>query len=466
MNQIKYIVLIFAIIIAALSLYLHKDTTIIKGEKPFYIGSSTCKQCHTKKHQSWSRSSHPKIFKKYTNDSQIIADFKNKPDFVKFDKKDIDLIIGYQWEQVFATEIDGEYYPLPAKWMELTKEWIPYKTKKWHKTPLTQNCNGCHTTGLNKQTGEFKEFGVSCESCHGPGSKHVQNKSMLKNIECSICHSIKGSLKEELEKEEDIVKSIKSAVCGQCHSRGIENKIMTHQTEVQFNFPVEYLPGQELSKNFKPTTPETDKKGKNWWGNGVSKNRHQEYADFAKSAHAKSLTNLRTKRKKRCSLKSNDNCLKCHSGDYIIEKRYKDRKGKEDIVLPTIQNAKDSITCVVCHNPHKAGDKKTKAADKCIECHTKDTKTMKEDKKHQPCPTDKAGCADCHMPKIVQTGGKFSLRSHAFKIIPPEATIKYGMPNSCQNGSCHADKTTQWAINEFEKFYRKKEKTLAEAVKQ
>ena len=55
--------------------------------------------------------------------------------------------------------------------------------------------------------------------------------------------------------------------------------------------------------------------------------------------------------------------------------------------------------------------------------------------------------------------------SFAFKIIPPEATIKYGMPNSCQNGSCHTDKSTQWAIDEYEKFYNKKDKTLADIVK-
>ncbi|MEA3499033.1 MAG: multiheme c-type cytochrome, partial [Campylobacterota bacterium] len=349
MKKVKYLVSIIIVLVMVLSLYLHRETTIVKGDELFYVGSDSCKQCHTKKHKSWKSSSHHKIFKKYTNDSQIIADFENKPDFVKFEKKDIELIIGYQWEQVFAREIDGEYYPFPAKWMELTKKWIPYKTDKWDKTPLTQKCNGCHTTGLNKETGEFKEFGVSCESCHGPGSKHVQNKSMLLKKECNICHS-SGSLKEKLENEEDIVRTVKSAVCGQCHSRGVENKIMTHQTEVQFNFPVEYLPGQNLSKNFKQTTLETDKKGKNWWGNGISKNRHQEYADFAKSDHATSLKNLKTKRRESCGSEPTDKCLNCHSGDYRLAKQYNDRvDDSKKMVLPTLKNAKEGITCVVCH---------------------------------------------------------------------------------------------------------------------
>ncbi len=455
MKLLKYLVLISITILVGISLYLHKDTTIFKSDQSYYIGSNSCSSCHEKKHRSWHTSSHPKIFKIYTDDSQIIADFKNKPDFVKFDKKDIDVIIGYQWEQVFAREVNGEYYPFPAKWMELTKKWIPYKTKKWHKTPLTQKCNGCHTTGLNKETGEFVEYGVSCESCHGPASTHVQNQQMIKNIECKICHNSK-SLKEKLENEVDIIKSIKPAVCGQCHSRGTEKKVMTHQTQVQFNFPVEYLPGQELSENFKQTTPQTDKKSKNWWGNGISKNRHQEYADFAKSGHSSSLKNLKIKRRKECGGEPTDKCLKCHSGDYILAK-------KEDKHKITLSNAKYGITCVVCHNPHKVGDKKNKAADKCIECHTKDTKTMKNEPKHYPCPTSQITCADCHMPKIVKTGGKYSLRSHAFRIIPPEATEKYSMPNSCQNGSCHQAKSLEWAKDEYKKFY--KTKNLADTVK-
>ena len=449
MRTLKYIIIMAIFIAIGMSIYVHKDTTVMKGDDPYYMGSDSCKKCHTSKHTSWHDSMHPKIFKPYTNDSQIVADFENKPDFVNFEKKDIDVIIGGKWEQVFAREIDGEQYPFPAKWMHLTKEWVPYKTDSWHETPLTQKCNGCHTTGLNKETGEFVEYGVSCESCHGPGSLHVQNKSILKNVMCKSCHK-SASLKETLENEVDILRSIKPAVCGQCHSRGTEDTINKYHTKVQFNFPTEYLPGQELSKNFKPNTLETDKKNENWWGNGISKNRHQEYADFAKSGHSKSLKNLRRKKGTSCDKKPDDTCLKCHSADYILA---------DDDAKPTLATAKSGITCVVCHNPHTVGNTKEKASEQCIECHTEETKTMKNNPKHYPCPEEEVTCADCHMPRIVTTGGKFSLRSHAFKIIPPEATEKYGMPSSCQNSGCHSNKTVEWAKKEYHKFYADKNLT-------
>ncbi|MCW8888920.1 MAG: hypothetical protein OQK25_07650, partial [Gammaproteobacteria bacterium] len=58
-----------------------------------------------------------------------------------------------------------------------------------------------------------------------------------------------------------------------------------------------------------------------------------------------------------------------------------------------------------------------------------------------------------HMPKIVKTGGFLSLRSHAFKIIPPSETAKSGMPNSCQNGGCHDNKSVDWALDAFNQHY-------------
>lgn len=454
--------ILFFIIFTVISffIYLHYDTSIVNGNEAHYVSSNSCKSCHTDKHSSWNNSLHPKIFKKYIDDSQIVADFKNKPNFVAFDKSDIEVIIGGKWEQVFAREINGDYYPFPAKWMVLTQEWVPYRVDDWNQTPLNQKCNGCHTVGLNEETKEFVEWGVGCESCHGPGSVHIENRKIVNDPTCKTCHTSTSSLVQKLNLKNDIIVSEKSAVCGQCHSRGNQTIVDKYHTQVQFNFPVEYLPGQNISNNFNMTTPQTDNKGKNWWGNGVSKNRHQEYADFAMSKHANSLKNLKEKRSEKCGEMPKDSCLQCHSGDYILAKENK----------PTLETAKLGITCVVCHNPHTLGEgkyDKNKASSGCGNCHIANLsyETSKTGLAHYPCPTNEVSCADCHMPKIVKTGGKFSLRSHAFKIIPPEATEKYGMPNSCQNGSCHQDKSLQWAKIEYKKFYVDKPKTLSEVVR-
>jgi hypothetical protein len=47
------------------------------------------------------------------------------------------------------------------------------------------------------------------------------------------------------------------------------------------------------------------------------------------------------------------------------------------------------------------------------------------------------------MPKIEQIIAGLNVRSHTFKLIPPEATERLKIPNSCN--TCHTDKTVQWA---------------------
>jgi len=439
----KLIIIIFLIMLT-IALYLHKDS--LNQDPGLYIGSEKCQNCHQTQHSAWHETLHSKMFKPVENQEEILGDFDSHNPLVTFKKDAIDFVIGSQWEQVYARMIDGEYYPFTAKWLVLTQQWVPYKVKNWKETPLSIKCNGCHTTGFNPQTYEFSEFGIGCEACHGPGNLHVQNQAMKTSVQCSLCHTNNNKHIDKQDKK-DIIVSYKSAVCGQCHSRGSQAVDNEHM-KIKFNFPVEYIPGNEMNAAFKPLTQNQDKKGQFWWGNGISKNRHQEYADFALSKPAKSLKNLKEKRSKSCGEPQSD-CLQCHSTDY----RMADNDNK-----PSLDEAKEGITCIACHEPHGIDQqylRNSVGANKCEECHTDNLSrsTMKSGKPHTPCPTGKVQCADCHMPKIVSTGGAFSLRSHAFKIIPPEATEKYQMPNSCQNGNCHKDKDLQWAKNAYRDYY-------------
>lgn len=420
------------IFLAVLFIYwfgtVHNDT----DKSPAYVGSQNCKSCHQSHYSSWKDNTlHPLIFLPITDQSQIVGDFDQNNPLVTFKKEDITHVIGSKWEQVYMRVIDKEYYPFTAKWMITAQKWVPYKVHDWKETPASTKCNGCHTTGLNTNTYEFSEFGVSCEACHGAGSLHVKHQTMTVDTECALCHT------KPHEDEADIIVSIKSTVCGQCHSRGESmGKGIGGMTTV-FNFPLEYKAGSDISKVFIPSTVNNDKKGKNWWGNGVSKNRHQEFADFSFSKHATSLEDLKQKKNPHGGEK-NDDCLKCHSQDY---------RSAKDGEKPTIKTAMYGLTCVTCHEPHGL-DRNVKGsvgAYKCGECHVNTFSTAVHTdnrlEQHFPCPVDKVTCADCHMPRIVKTGGDFTIRSHAFQIIPPEASVTYEMPNSCQNSGCHSDKS-------------------------
>lgn len=438
MSKNKLLLLIFVLATALVSTWqLHP-----KEETPVYVTSSACKQCHQKYYNSWSNTLHPKMFRPVKNDNDILGDFTSKDPALTFSKDEVEYVVGNRWEQVYARKIDGEYYPLPARWYVKQQKWSPYKVDSWQNTPMSEKCNGCHTTGFNPATYEFSEFGIGCEACHGPGSKHVVNKKMTTSFMCRLCH---GS---EAKKQTDIIRTVSSTVCGQCHNRG-KNMPFSDQDEPIFNFPVQYTPGEDLAKSFKPVTPTDDKKNKYWWGNGVAKSRHQEFADWEKSNHAKTLTLLKQNHTQEMG-QLQDSCLQCHSTDYLMA-----GKGPK----PTMRTAQYGITCVACHNPHKIreqGAPARKVNEPCSTCHAtqKTTCTEQTNPAHFPCPLDKVECVDCHMPYVVKSGGWYSIRGHAFIIISPLKNEQEGMPNSCLNGGCHQGCSLQWIQQEYRKFYR------------
>ena len=409
---------------------------------PVYVTSQSCRQCHQNEYNTWNSTLHPKMFRPVKNDSDILGDFTSKNPVLTFSKDEVEYVVGNRWEQIYVRKIDGEYYPFPARWYVEQQKWSPYKVDTWQQTPMSEKCNGCHTTGFNPTTYEFSEFGVGCEACHGPGSRHVANKKMTSSLMCRICHW------SEVEKQTDIIRSVSSTVCGQCHNRG-KSRPFSEQDAAVFDFPVQYTPGEDLAKSFKSLSPGEGKKNRYWWGNGVAKARHQEFADWGKSNHAKALTLLKQNHTPKMGILQ-DACLECHSTDYLLA---------DTSQRPTMRTAKYGITCVACHNPHKISTKGESGPtfnEPCISCHvSKNTNCAGQtDPAHFPCPQDKVECVDCHMPYVVQSGGWYSIRGHAFIILSPLENEQAAMPNSCQNGGCHQDRSLQWLQREYRTFYK------------
>ncbi len=50
--------------------------------------------------------------------------------------------------------------------------------------------------------------------------------------------------------------------------------------------------------------------------------------------------------------------------------------------------------------------------------------------------SSEATCIDCHMPYTAKSINAYDIRSHTFRVIPPDNTTLYEMPNSCTTG-CH-----------------------------
>lgn len=283
MKYVIKLLLLIAIAIATYYLIYHYNLS----HEATYVTSENCQSCHQDNYQSWKENTlHPYMFRPLKSEDEILGDFESGDPAVTFSKSDVQFILGNKWEQMYVKMIDGEYYPLPAKWHIMLKKWEPYKVDSWHETKMSHKCNGCHTTGFDPNTLKFAEFGIGCEACHGPGSLHQQNNMKRQDIGCSICHA--DDKPTSSTGSHDIISSVSPSVCGQCHNRGT-NSAQEAVREGKFNFPLQFSPDGDVTKSINPSTPKNDKNGKYWWGNGISKNRHQEFSDWSNSKHAKHI---------------------------------------------------------------------------------------------------------------------------------------------------------------------------------
>ena len=419
-------------LIAMLLLALSATVASAQGPSPnaTYMGMETCAMCHPQVAESVNQTLHPwKLRPK--DEANIVADWTVGEDVRTttiegetraFTADDVDYVIGASgrgWKQRFIKVIDGVWRILPAQWNIATKEWVPYHADSWMEHDYKKSCVGCHTTGFDPATQEFKDFGVTCEACHGPGSEHVAG----------------GGDKTK------IVKDLSGNVCARCHVRG--------KSPEGYGWPEGYLPGDagHYTDYYNADTSE-----KRWWmdGNeawpqGHAKSHHQQYMEWENSAHARALDDLIA------SGHAQDFCLKCHS---------EDARRLEGV---TVDTAQFSITCTTCHDPHGSDQPRgliQEAYDTCVQCHNGGTQGGTQPIEagatvHHPMQEMFEGvgalgvegtssphfsaasgpiCTSCHFVKTAKSAVPGDITSHWLKPIEPGEAVE-GEPDSCTG--CH-----------------------------
>ncbi|MHB2149353.1 cytochrome c3 family protein [Calditrichota bacterium LG25] len=246
-----------------------------------YVGSSTCKTCHSTIYEDVFKSGHPHKLKKIegappTYPVGTSPGVPNPP--TGFSWNDITYVIGgYGWKARF---MDSEGYILTGdterQWnlanaeLGLDAHWSGYDADKAPRKPYT--CGSCHTTGwvatdengphqdsLPGIYGTWSEPGVTCEACHGPGSDHASAPTatnISKEENCNSCHirgdvtqiDASGGLIKHHEQYEDLLASPhKSFQCATCHSphkstvyemggyKGDDNTCKTCHSDIKIN---------------------------------------------------------------------------------------------------------------------------------------------------------------------------------------------------------------------------------------
>ena len=332
-----------------------KKANVMYGPGKDYIGSASCMSCHKEVYDSYLKAHHyntsavidKEIFAKQhpRNDSVFYSDNL----FVRFHQQAdgfyqtaysrgieaashrMDMVFGSGKKgQTFLTWSDSSLYQLPLSWSFELNKWINSpgypRDKAMFNRMIHVKCFECHATYAEQRVDEYNKtlydsssivLSISCETCHGPGAKHVEyhTKNPADKRPAFIINTATLSRQQQLD------------ACASCHSGLREN------LQPAFSF----LPGNKLDEFFKPANDSIKKTKLDVHGN--------QYGLLTASKCFKQSLTL--------------NCSSCHN-------THQDETNKLELFAQR---------CMNCHNDAnhnfctvKNTDKQTLISN-CINCH-------------------------------------------------------------------------------------------------
>jgi len=337
---------------------------------PTFVGLQECRSCHETEFRSWLNSDHDKAMDVAT-DSTVLGDFNDaqftsKGVTFRFFRKNGKFFVhtagpggemgDFEITHTFGHEPLQQYLvPFPGGRMQcLTIAWDT-ELKQWfdlypdadipHDDWLSwtgggQNWNGmcaeCHSTDLKKgydpETRTFNttwfEIDVSCESCHGPGSVHVE-WAKIQPMARPESKDFGLAVPTNNLDATDLVN-----LCAPCHSRRVILGDYDHSDI-------------SLLENLAPTTLDVGL----YHADGQILDEVYVYGSFVQSKmfdNDVSCADCHDSHSLKLKFEGNDLCLQCHLGEtydsYDHHFHKKIHEGKPS----------DGALCVECHMPEQA----------------------------------------------------------------------------------------------------------------
>ncbi len=329
------------------------------GKKSEYTGSISCKSCHETAYAEWTSSDHY-LAMQPASDSTVLGDFRDvsfTSDGVtsRFYKEQGKFIIYTEGEdgQYHAYEVlyTFGYFPLQqyliafpggrmqasrVSWNSRDKRWFhQYAGQKvdhrdWlHWTGNSQNwntmCATCHSTDLRKNydpdtdtySTTWKEINVSCESCHGPGSRHI---AYVNSPGYQQGQRIAAAA---LSYGRDTVALHQLNACAACHTR-------------KSDIAADRMMSGELLDDMIPQVISNEY----YFPDGQIRDEDYEYGSFTQSKmfnHNVRCSNCHNPHTGKTKLAGNDLCLSCHQPKYNAVDHHHHQMGTEGAL------------CVNCH---------------------------------------------------------------------------------------------------------------------
>src|SRR3972149_3793771 len=186
---------LLALLIGGLVLYVAFSKRKAAPPSAQYVGAKACAGCHAKEQQAW-RGSHHDLARQGAKPQTVLGNFEQAPfmyagmtsTFFRRDGKFMVQTDGpdgklHDYEVAYTFGVTPlQQYLIEFPDGRLQALTIAWDTRHGTKPPQNWNCvcPDCHS-GVRKNydlvTARFQtqwaEINVSCEACHGPGSRHV-----------------------------------------------------------------------------------------------------------------------------------------------------------------------------------------------------------------------------------------------------------------------------------------------------
>jgi tetratricopeptide (TPR) repeat protein len=411
------------------------------GSKPVagatLVGREACVSCHAAEDMAWRGSRHDRAMQP-VDSSTVLGDFANatfryttgvlttffRRDggyWVRTDGPDgalteypIAYTFGvYPLQQYLIAFPGGRYQALTVVWDTRPKaeggqrwyhlypdEKVDFRDPLHWTGPLqswNHMCAECHSTGVRKSydpasdtfNTTWSEIDVSCEACHGAGSRHLEwaapervsrrDRDSTMGLEVRLPKPVPGGWVFDAgapiaRRDRPIGAGADVETCGRCHAR----------SSVLW---APYRHGESLDQSHRVSLLDDPL----YEADGQQRDEVYEYGSFLQSRMYRA-----------------------------------------------------GVTCSDCHDPHRGGTRVT-GNGVCAGCHLPTKYDAVTHHRHAP-GSNGAQCVSCHMPARTYMGVD-ARRDHSFSRPRPDLSVSLGTPNACAD--CHRDRSAAWAAEQL-----------------
>lgn len=163
-------------------------------ENATYVGSKTCFNCHTEDHRTWDDNLNPLTIQDQQTNPQAITVRSGGAETVQvggemhaYTANDMAFAVSDQHHQRYVMQTDARFLTIPDNWDAMVN------SEGWQ-----EECAECHSVQPELDGVQSAEANIGCETCHGPGSVHIETATMTPENQRAVRKAIIASMPDDV----------------------------------------------------------------------------------------------------------------------------------------------------------------------------------------------------------------------------------------------------------------------------